>query len=348
MAESKASHNNEKEGDKLSDAASSHLEEHSLHDEPLPSYSNAAEQSSELHPQASTQPASNNLGPTTTSPFDFPTSANLPSYADAAKVRKPLAIPQICPTPDARFLSAYPPHLLSYGIAAESWYNFVETLSAFLSATVSGQAVHHATDIANNIGNYHKRYASRVKQDVKNIGKSAKHLNPFGVVGGAIGVTVGGVGHIVGSIFNVQGSVLSKPQKPRERAEVYLAAANKDWFHSRELHAFLLDTGELSRMLGISMQQFLATASREGDGNASRTLASLRPWISDLEIKDSESVNEGPTTDSSSETAQSKKAGKRPHKADFLLDASTLWLVIAQKEERNGTYTDEKLEKRQS
>ncbi|EME43369.1 hypothetical protein DOTSEDRAFT_112518, partial [Dothistroma septosporum NZE10] len=194
--------------------------------------------------------------PTTSAPLDFPT-ANLPSYEATVDIVRPLAIPQIAPTPDAPFLQAYPSQLLSYGVPAESWHAFVSTLSDFVSAKVSKQALHHASDVASSIGGYHKRYAKDVQQNAKHITKEAKRFNPFGVIGGATGLFFGGVGHLVGSIFNVPLSMLQNPKTPRERAIVYITAANKKWFHARALHALLLDTNELGSMIGISGLELL-------------------------------------------------------------------------------------------
>jgi hypothetical protein len=148
--------------DDLSDAASSHAEERTLNDEPLPSYNEASTSSSQHLPPPSEKSAARSQsshdpelhsvpqGPTIADPFAFPPH-ELPSYPDVNAIQRPLAIPQMAPSAAAPFLLAYPIALLSFGIPEESWRSFVETLSAFLSAKVSQQAVHHAADIASKM-----------------------------------------------------------------------------------------------------------------------------------------------------------------------------------------------------
>lgn len=373
MADLKEVHPQRTNADNLSDAGSDRVETETLNEEELPSY----EEPEHPHPAAQSPPeksahyraltahtiaqpplgtSAHNRAPTASAPFNFPTT-DLPSYETAVDFQKPLAIPQCSPTPDAPFVSAYPTDLLSYGIPAESWYSFVDTLSAFLSAKVSQQAVHHAADVAQSIHNYHKQYVTHVKQSFRNMGKSAKQFNPFGVVGGALGLTFGTVGHAVGSVFNAPLSLIQKPKTPRERATVYVTTANKDWFHRRGLHALLLDTSELATVLGASTQQVLGAARARQTADAVEQLTSLRQWIGDVQTRagpvktdngDRSASSLQPEASSSRLTPVSSRQSKGKSSiisewpSQLQLGAQTLWLVVTQEKNVEAVEVDEK------
>lgn len=301
-----------------------------LDGEVLPSYG-------EMEADASTKPNTtekNALGPTTSSPFDFPATTELPSYTAATKIKKPIAVPQTSPSSTANFLEAYPPSLLSYGIPEESWLPFLNTLSAFLSANISKQALHHASDVATSMAQHQKQYANSVKRSFRGMGNSARRFNPFGVLEGAIGITLGAATHIVSSVLTAPISVLKKPSTPRERALVYLATANKDWLHPRSLHALLLDSKELAVELDVNLIEFLRTARREESNGAIAQLKILERWISGCYLNtDSNSQNQG--------AESSSAAGKRPWKPQLQLGESSFWLVIVhQDHEQKPTSTD--------
>lgn len=155
-----------------------------------------------------------------------------------------------------------------------------------------------------------------MKKSFKRMGDSAKHFNPFGVLGSAIGITVGTVTHGVGSIVGIPGHLMKKPQTPRERADVYLAAANRDWFAARGLRAGILDVEELCRMLNVSVEEFLGQV--EGGGSPEEQMGRLRGIVGDVKVSEAEA-----------ETGTSgKAAGKRPWKPQLLIERATLWLVI--------------------
>ena len=148
------------------------------------------------------------------------------------------------------------------------------------------------------------------------MGDSAKHFNPFGVLGSAIGITVGTVTHGVGSIVGIPGHLMKKPQTPRERADVYLAAANRDWFAARGLRAGILDAEELCRMLDVSVEEFLGQI--EGGGSPEEQMGRLKGIVGDVKVSDAEAGT----------GASEKAAGKRPWKPQLLVERATLWLVI--------------------
>lgn len=320
--------------DDLSDAASSHADVRTLDEEPLPSYNESSAASAEQRPpekgsshlesyQAPEQ-SSTRQGPTVADPFAFPAD-ELPSYGNADAIQRPLAIPQTTPSAAAPFLLAYPTALLSFGITTESWYSFVETLSAFLSAKVSQQAVHHAADIASSVGDFHKQYALRTKEHFKNMGKSAKRFSPVGLVSQTVGITMGTVGHIVGTVFQAAGSLTQKPQTPRARATVYLETANKKWFHLRGLHAVLMDTAELSKLGEVETQSMLSATQDCGSSRPDLQLAALRDIIGEVRVEE-DLQSRRPAKVSS--TSSSKAAGKRPMVPQLQLGSTTLWLVV--------------------
>lgn len=324
--------------DDLSDIASSIAEERTLHDEPLPSYDEAPASLMEFPPEKSVlvtpahdipEQVSRAHYPSAADPFAFP-SPDPSTHSAARTISRPLAIPQVSPSAAAPLLPAYPTALLSVGITAESWRSFVDTVSAFLSAKISQQAVHHAADIASNIGDFHKQYALRMKANAKNITQSAKSFNPGGVIGNTLGITFGSIGHVVTSGFQAVGSLRLKPQTPRERAAVYIEAANLDWFHSRGLHAALMDTIELSALCEASMPEMLSAAVACGSTSARPQLAALQEIIGEMDIQEAPRSNATPYESAAS---YRKAAGKRPVTHQLELGATTLWLVLVQKED---------------
>ncbi|RDI79729.1 hypothetical protein Vi05172_g10275 [Venturia inaequalis] len=238
------------------------------------------------------------IGPSVSSPFNFPTRY-LPPYSDPTHTQKPIAIPQRWPEPSAPFLTAYAPILLNYGIPAKTFYSFLDTLSAFLTAKVSNRAISHAGDIAASVGRVPKQLGKDLVAQAKDTGRgiasSAKNGNPMGVVGGLIGgtfgMTIGVALRTVNSIMQLPAAAAmaaANPKTPRGRADLYIATANRDWFGPRGLNARLLDTTELTNLLGIATPEFLVAAGPAvSTGNADEKLKALRRWIGDLEVRDS-------------------------------------------------------------
>ncbi|QDS78082.1 hypothetical protein FKW77_003747 [Venturia effusa] len=291
---------------------------HNAEEEPLPAYEREGGSTpstipdlsppatpstlSESHSRAapSDLPESNHpaLGPSVSAPFNFPTT-DLPPYSDPAPTQRPIAIPQRWPEPSAPFLTAYAPVLLNYGIPATTFHAFLDTLSAFLVAKVSQRAISHASDIAASMGRVPiqlgKDLVAQAKETGRGIASSAKKRNPIGVVGGLIGgtlgMTVGVAVRTVNSMLQLPAAAAmaaANPKTPRGRAELYIATANKDWFGPRGLNAKLLDTAELTHLLGIAADGFLLAAGPAvSTGNTDEKLKALRRWIADLEVRDS-------------------------------------------------------------
>ncbi|KAF4980552.1 hypothetical protein FZEAL_3487 [Fusarium zealandicum] len=237
--------------------------------------------------------------PTAEAPFDFPSSdAPLPSYSEASSSSQaPITIPQTNPAPTAPFLNAYAPSLLSYGITQEAWSSFLDTVSAFLTAKVSGRAVSHAGDMAKKIGehptSFIKNVVSHTKKVGKEIGDNAKRGNiigaAFGVIGGAITIPVtaalGATGTIVTLPIHTIAVVTRKPKTPAQRAVAYITVANKDWFNKRGLHASLVNTEQLSEVVGTSVKDLLKGASEGKGSEAEGPLGALKNHIAHLEIQ---------------------------------------------------------------
>jgi hypothetical protein len=263
----------------------------------LSGMSNLEEELPPYQAVASSQNAITHTGmPTISAPFDFPVGAPPPNYSSITTNRRPIAIPQRFPDPAAPFLSAYSPVLLNHGIPSDTWYSFLDTLSAFLTAKVSKRAISHAADIASTVVKMPQRFGKSVvdnaKSHTKEITMHARRGNVGGVinsvVGGIVGMTVGTATGLVGHVLSTPGNaaiVASSPQTPRARAGSYAAAANKKWLQQRGLHAQLFSTFELCTLIDVSVQQFLGTVN--GSNNTSTDpLSDLKDCLEALQLKE--------------------------------------------------------------
>nr|POE78494.1 hypothetical protein CFP56_60726 [Quercus suber] len=229
-------------------------------------------------------------GPDVAHPFAFPPPRELPAYTPPQQhLDRPLAVPQTHPAPTASFLAAYPPILLSYGIPASTWHSFLATLSSFLNAHAGQNAVFHATKIAQDYGDMHltlgKDLVAHTETHLRSIGGAVKRGNPLGVVSSAVTWPIGLATQILGTVLQVPAALTQKPQTPRARADVYVAAANKKWFHARALHAVLVSTPELADFVAAARGKgFLAAVQERRDEPPVEQLDALRPWIADLSL----------------------------------------------------------------
>ncbi|KAI2630290.1 hypothetical protein GGS26DRAFT_104387 [Hypomontagnella submonticulosa] len=236
-------------------------------------------------------------GPTTDSPFNFPSDSNLPPYSAPSTQQRPIAIPQITANPTAPFLDAFSQTLLRHGITKETWSAFLRTLSGFLAATVSEKAISHAAEIGQTVGDVPKRFGKETLAHAKATGHaitdSAKKGNYIGaarnVIGGAIALPVAtairAVGATVSLPFAALGAVTSPPKTPKERAVAYAAAANLKWLNRRGLQASLLDTAELCQSLGLSVEELLRIARGANDGSAEAQIKALGTYIAEVEAR---------------------------------------------------------------
>lgn len=256
-------------------------------------------------------------GPTLSDPFNFPSNSGLPPYSEAARINKPVAIPQRRPEPTAPFVAAYAPALTSRGVTPETWHAFVKTMSAFLTANVSDKAIAHAGDIARHLGSAPISFGKGVARNAKSVGQhiksNARRGNilgaAVGVVGGAVSLTVGTALSAVGTVMSLPGAavgaVARKPQTPVERAAAYAAVANKNWLNARGLYAQILDTQQLCRLVGLSDPRELVETARGGkDQSAAGHMKRLEQYLCESQIDE--------------------EAGQ------LELGVSTLWLVVAQ------------------
>ncbi|KAM0217018.1 hypothetical protein ACHAQD_007507 [Fusarium lateritium] len=263
-----------------------HLANQSQQQPPAPAYQ-----------EASSSTSSEKL-PSAENPFNFPAESSLPTYSEAStSQRTPIAIPQESPTPTSPFLKAYAPALLGNGITKEAWAAFLDTISAFMTAKVGERAINHAGDIAKSVGqqpvSYVKHVGDHAKQVGKNIAANAKKGNifgaAFGVIGGAISIPVGAALGAVGTVVGLPGRTIAaavrKPKTPAERAVAYVTVANRDWFNKRGLHASLVNTEQLSEVVGVSVKALLE-ASSEGDKSAGPLgpMSALSEHIAHLEV----------------------------------------------------------------
>jgi hypothetical protein len=211
-----------------------------------------------------------------------------------------------------------------------------------------------------------KDVVNHVKETTREIGYQAKRGNVLGVVGGVVGgtiaLTVGSAAKLVGSAVSLPGTAIEASvnlKTPRERAEAYAAAANKDWFHKRGLHAHLMNTAELANLVGVTLQQQL-DATNSQPVSASEQMKALRDLIEGVELRrESEPKPEskpahspsgypadikkpiemedqtaaGPSEASSSQT---ESASQREDPASLRLSTQTLWLVILRDSPQRG------------
>ncbi|KAI1127729.1 hypothetical protein F5Y10DRAFT_242264 [Nemania abortiva] len=221
--------------------------------------------------------------PTVDSPFNFPPAytasaedkevqyhPDLPEVVGSSSSSAPpssadilLAIPQLTAQPTSPFLSGYNAGiLLRRGIPREAFTSFLATLSAFLSATVSDRALSHAADIGRGVvkdipKKFSKDTAAHVKSVGKHIGESAKQgrfiAAGIGAIAGTVSIPVGAALRFVDATVHqlpaaVSGGLSKKPLSPRERADAYLAVAQRDWFSPRGVTVLLCSTAELMRL----------------------------------------------------------------------------------------------------
>ncbi|KAI1774814.1 hypothetical protein F4818DRAFT_452242 [Hypoxylon cercidicola] len=264
-------------------------------------------------------------GPTISSPFNFPSDAQLPPYAEqtpSSTEQRPIAIPQIKADPTAPFLDAYSQLLLRHGVTKETWAAFLNTLSGFLAATVSQKAVSHAAEMAQHVSDVPKRFGQETWQHAKKTGRvireDAKRGNFVGaavhVVAGSVALPLAATFRAVGASIALPmaavGAVVREPKTPRERAAAYAESANVRFLRRRGLEARLLDTDELARALGLSAAELLRTARAAKEyPSAEAQIRALAARVVELDLS-------GP--------------------GHLELEASTLWLVVTQRREDHG------------
>ncbi|KEY70160.1 hypothetical protein S7711_03386 [Stachybotrys chartarum IBT 7711] len=245
--------------------------------------------------------------PTIDSPFDFgpvrSSSFSVEEVSDDDEPAKPLpiAIPQTQPLATAAFVKGFPRSLRNYDIRRSAWLSFVDTVSGFLDASVSQQAINHAMDVATHISKRPQKLATNVATRTaaigQEIGSSAKQGNLFGVAAGVIkgtvsiplNVVMSTTTAVLGLPISTAVAVSKKPPTPRERATSYLAVANQEWLMPRRLYAGIVDTKELGDLLEVPVST-LPVVEEAGDDDGEKTeekqFSILQGHVQELKIKD--------------------------------------------------------------
>lgn len=272
--------------------------------------------------------------PTPEAPFNFPSSPSeegegggeqeeatpsttrqfFQSYAegDNKQHRRPIAIPQMNTksSKESPLIDAYPPVLLQHGIAPDSWRPFLRAMSAFLSASVSRQALSRAREVANHVARVPQQFG---RDTLGHVTSEGRHVQDSARNGTVVGAIIGGVIRLpihttlravrtalVDLPHALVDAIRQDPQTPRERAEAYAVAANEKWLRGRGLRADLMDTKQLASAVDLSVDRLLALV-RDVPATPDRQLKALNEYIGDLEVYSTGHLE---------------------------LDAETLWLIV--------------------
>lgn len=268
------------------------------HGDAPPAYERADSGSSETKQPEDGTREGKSARPTADAPFNFPSNAPLPSYSEASgsSSQHPIAIPQISPDPTAPLLVAFAPALLRYGIPKDTWLSLLDTISAFLAAKVTDRALRHAANMGQHVGEGPKDLLKGVynhaKYAGKGIGANAKRGNILGaaagVIAGAVSIpvhaAVGTARTAVGLPISAVQAATKKPETPRERAEAYFGAVNEEWLHERGLHAAVLDSQELSQLVGVSVVDKMELR-HDQDESAKTKLRALEEYVAKLDVE---------------------------------------------------------------
>ncbi|KAI0460182.1 hypothetical protein F5B21DRAFT_135100 [Xylaria acuta] len=199
-------------------------------------------------------------------------------------------------------------------------------------------------DVGRSINDIPKRFSkdtlAHVKGVGKHIGESAKKGNflsaGIGAIGGAVTIPVAAALRIVDATVHqlpaaVGGGLSRKPLSPRERADAYVAVAQKDWFGARGLTARLCNTAELLLLLPPpppKNAQYRGSGS--GSGSASGNEAAAKDLVN-LVHRTWERGPEGQLQALQTEFgfAPLEITGGHPNNDQPLdIGISTLWLVL--------------------
>ncbi|KIW70597.1 hypothetical protein PV04_02853 [Phialophora macrospora] len=183
----------------------------------------------------------------------------------STKLGKPIAIPATIAEYGSPFLRGYPPCLASYGIGAETFLSFLDTLNR--------------------------------------VAIKSPPLQVLGLAGNLIGFVPSGEAQIAGSVINLTASVATGVVQ-HGRTEIELRRANADLFAPRGLKVVIVQTAALVKLLGMPgaltadgkldkkarlLTRLESTGGTELDGRLDisaqqRRLDALEPWIAELEV----------------------------------------------------------------
>ncbi|KAI0101651.1 hypothetical protein GGR51DRAFT_326056 [Nemania sp. FL0031] len=264
------------------------------------------------------------------------TSSSAPAFSSSSSPHILLAIPQLAAQPTSPFLSAYNTGiLLRRGIPPEAFTSFLNTLSAFLTATVSDRALAHAADVGRGVKDIPKKFSkdtlAHAKSVGRHIGESAKQgrfiAAGIGAIAGTVSIPVSAALRIVDATVHqlpaaVGGGLSKKPLTPRERADAYVSVAQRDLFAPRGLVVRLCNTAELVLLN--------AEFRGEGPGEGERARATAGNLV-DLAHRTSERGPEGQLLALQTEfgfapleVTPGRADGGKP----LDIGTSTLWLVV--------------------
>ncbi|KAI0428403.1 hypothetical protein F5Y09DRAFT_288165 [Xylaria sp. FL1042] len=267
-----------------------------------------------------------------------------------------LAIPQVAAKPTSPFPPAYNRAiLLRRGITQEAFTSFLSTLSAFLTANVSERALTHALDVGRSLNVVPKWFSKETLAYAKEVGRRAEQRARSGnLIGAGVTAIAGAVAiptvtalRVVGAAVSlpaaVGGGLAKKPLSPRERADAYVAVAQRDWFGERGLTAALCSTAELlvllqnvqGRNYGYGSDYASGSGSGSGLGSANENDATVAEAtvrkLVDLAHRSWERGPAGQLRALQGEFGLAPLDIGADEKVKFLdIGAGTLWLVLTE------------------
>ncbi|KAI0974511.1 hypothetical protein F4678DRAFT_379377 [Xylaria arbuscula] len=267
------------------------------------------------------------------------------SYPSSSSSSTPsfLAIPQVAAKATAPFPAAYNrPFLLRRGVTQDAFTSFLATLSAFLTASVSERALTHAQDVGRSLNDVPKRLTQDTFAYAKTVGRRAEARARKGnfigagvaALAGAVTIPVVGAVHVAGAALRlpaaVGGGLAKKPLSPRERADAYLAVAQKDWFGQRGLTVSLCTTVELLRRIDPYAAAAAGSSSGLALGLDNENEAAVRKLV-DLAHRTWEGGPAGQLQALQSEFGLAPLEIATDDKVKFLdIGAGTLWLFLTE------------------
>lgn len=183
---------------------------------------------------------------------------------------------------------------------------------------MSKRALDYTTDVLKEMSGggqrVYKEWVSHAKAVGTSMGKNAKKGNVVGLaangVAGLISLPAHAALGLVVTAAALPGEAIAAlfkaPSSPRRRVEAYLTVANKDWLLARGLKANVMDSNQLSELVGMPVVEIANTGRMNAKGDntkAEAQLAVLDDHISALEIRSKETTLE--------------------------IEAATLWLVVS-------------------